>query len=404
MKKTLFAITLIASILSSSAVGDYGGKAPLVSKNVQYSFDLITNAYGDDSWTNDFEYIKPSWGQVIGISIETNQFSQSAYTWMASKADSAAMSSALAGKMANPSGTTNQFIRGDGSLANIPLTTNGINGAQGPQGIQGATGATGAAGPTGATGSTGAAGANGLNGTNPIITIASVTTGAAGSSATVSNVVSGGVSNAISFTIPRGDTGATGAQGPAGTNGTNGISITGAKGDKGDTGSQGIQGIQGFSGANGSNGTNGLNGTNGTNGLNGAAGATGPTGPQGTNAFSVNVTNRPPHISGLWYSNDSPNTLILKTKVQATFGLVLGTVEVHSWTSPSIIDVVNRRTNDWWADGTLVSLTAPQPKKFSLSVEVPPHWCFVAATNAVLTGIGNSTAVSDANTPFYYIY
>lgn len=263
---------------------------------------------------------------------------------IAHKADAAATATALAGKMPILVGNTNQFVLGDGSLSSLPVVHDG---AQGIQGVPGAPGATGSVGATG------------LNGTNPIIAIGTVVTGIAGSSVVVSNAVNGST-NTYSFWIPKGDSGATGAAGSVGATGG-----TGATGSTGSTGPQGIQ---------------------------------------GTNAFSMNITNRPSHIANTWYSNDSDSSLFLKTKLSATFGLALGTIETHSWTAPQITNVAFRRTNDWWGDGTLVSLTAPQPKKFSLSVEVPPHWCFVAATNVVLTGVGNSTAISDANTPFYYQY
>jgi Collagen triple helix repeat (20 copies). len=163
----------------------------------------------------------------------------------------------------------------------------GATGAPGPIGLTGSagpTGATGPAGPVGATGATGAPGTAGAtgpqgptvnflgawtnstaysigdavseNGTSYIaftantainpatdiggnwavlaqagaagtVTVGTTTTGAAGSSASVTN---SGTSSAavLNFTIPQGPagpTGATGLQGPAGTNGTNGSGI-----------------------------------------------------------------------------------------------------------------------------------------------------------------------------------
>ena len=78
-----------------------------------------------------------------------------------------------------------------------------------PRGDTGATGATGATGPAGADGR------DGNDGAAATIAVGTVTTGAAGSSATVTN--SGTSSAAVfDFTIPRGDTGATGPQGPSG--------------------------------------------------------------------------------------------------------------------------------------------------------------------------------------------
>ena len=131
----------------------------------------------------------------------------------------------------------------------------GADGAQGPQGEGSATVSigtvtTGNAGTnasvtnvgstTAATlnftiprGDTGAAGSNGTDGSDgaaATIAIGSVTTGAAGSSATVTN---SGSSNAatFNFTIPKGDTG---AQGPAGQDGQDGADGAISDGDKGD--------------------------------------------------------------------------------------------------------------------------------------------------------------------------
>jgi hypothetical protein len=86
-------------------------------------------------------------------------------------------------------------------------------------------------GDTGATGATGAQGPQGIPGTAATIDAGTTTTGAAGSSASVTNV---GTSNAavFNFSIPRGDTGATGATGATGTAATIavGTTTTGAPG------------------------------------------------------------------------------------------------------------------------------------------------------------------------------
>jgi|694.fasta_scaffold01697_20 hypothetical protein len=103
-------------------------------------------------------------------------------------------------------------------------------------------------GPTGATGATGA------TGPSNVLSVGTVTTGNAGSSASVT-IAGTSPSQTISFTIPRGDTGATGL-----------------------TGEQGIQGVQGIQGEQG---IQGLKGDKGDTGETGATGATGPTGPQG---------------------------------------------------------------------------------------------------------------------------
>lgn len=104
----------------------------------------------------------------------------------------------------------------------------------------------------------------GAGGTSATVAVGTVTTGAAGSSATVTNE---GTSSAaiFDFVIPRGDTGAAGPQGP--------------KGDTGATGPQGIQGLTGDTGPQGPTGADGAQGPQGIQGQKGDTGATGPAGP-----------------------------------------------------------------------------------------------------------------------------
>ena len=74
-------------------------------------------------------------------------------------------------------------------------------------------------------GAPGANGTNGINGTAATITVGTTTTGAPGSSASVTNI--GTTTAAIfDFSIPRGFDGATGPAGTPGINGTNGINTT----------------------------------------------------------------------------------------------------------------------------------------------------------------------------------
>lgn len=167
----------------------------------------------------------------------------------------------------------------------------------------------------------------------------------------------------------------------------------------------------GTNGLNGSNGTNGLNGSQGIQGVVGPQGNTGSTGSngavgaqgiQGTNAFSINVTNRPAHISGIWYSNDQSYTLMGVAKVIMTPALVAGNIEVDSWTAPNVNDVVNRRTNDWVSCPTFLLNLSP-PAKGSVSYQVPPHWCFTI-TNAAISGVGNSAVVAPNDSVYWYQY
>lgn len=69
-----------------------------------------------------------------------------------------------------------------------PQGTNGTTGATGPtgpQGLQGTNGTTGATGPTGPQGTAGTTGATGPTGPAPSLVVGTVTTGAPGTSASV---------------------------------------------------------------------------------------------------------------------------------------------------------------------------------------------------------------------------
>jgi hypothetical protein len=87
-----------------------------------------------------------------------------------------------------------------------PQGPQGIQGLQGDPGDQGPAGETGPAGATGPAGPEGPTGPQGTAGTAATITIGAVTTGAAGSTVSVTN---SGTSTAaiLNFTIPKGDPG-----------------------------------------------------------------------------------------------------------------------------------------------------------------------------------------------------
>ena len=89
-----------------------------------------------------------------------------------------------------------------------------------PRGDTGATGSTGATGPQGSTGPQGPA---------ATVSVGSTTTGAAGSSASVTNSGTSGAA-VLDFAIPRGDTGATGPVGPQGPQGLPGTVSLGQAG------------------------------------------------------------------------------------------------------------------------------------------------------------------------------
>jgi hypothetical protein len=155
----------------------------------------------------------------------------------------------------------------------------------------------------------------GGSGTGATIQIGTVTTGAPGSSATITN--SGTESEAVfNFTIPRGDIGSTGATGAAGATGTTGAQgPTGATGPQGPTGPQGETGPAGPTGATGSQGPQGEQGEQGDTGLTGptgatgAAGAAGPqgaTGPAGT--ITIGAVNTGSPGSGVVVTNSGTST------------------------------------------------------------------------------------------------
>jgi hypothetical protein len=144
--------------------------------------------------------------------------------------------------------------------------------------LKGNIGAIGAPGAAGATGANGTNGTNGTNGAAATVGVGTVTTGAAGTSASVTN--SGSSSAAVfNFTIPQGLVGAQGVQGPAGNTGAQGPA--GATGTQGPAGATGAQGPAGATGAQGAAGNTGAQGPAGATGAQGPAGATGAQGPAG---------------------------------------------------------------------------------------------------------------------------
>ena len=96
-----------------------------------------------------------------------------------------------------------------------------LKGAKGDKGDKGDTGADGAKGDKG---DTGAKGEKGADGVTPTFTIGTITTGAAGSTATVT--ITGTAPNyVLNFTIPKGDKGDKGDTGASGSGGSGGIAF-----------------------------------------------------------------------------------------------------------------------------------------------------------------------------------
>ena len=113
------------------------------------------------------------------------------------------------------------------------------------------------------------------------IVIGTTETGEEGTDAEVS-VVNNGVSATLSFTIPKGDTGAQGTRGAQGARGVQGTSgAQGARGVQGTSGAQGARGAVGPTGPQGERGTQGDTGAQGSRGAQGETGSQGSRGAQG---------------------------------------------------------------------------------------------------------------------------
>lgn len=177
------------------------------------------------------------------------------------------------------------------------------------------------AGADGADGADGSDGINGQDGAAATISVGTVTTGSAGSSATVTN---SGTSSAATFdfTIPKGDTGSDGANGQDGADGQDGAAATIAVGSvtTGAAGSSASVTNSGTSSAatfdftipKGDTGQAGADGADGADGVNGADGADGKTILNGSGApstegsdgdFWIDTTNDRlygPKASGSW--------------------------------------------------------------------------------------------------------
>lgn len=143
MKKLILVLFASIGVVSNSLAVDW-----LLTVSGNYlSYHDVTNAIPKSDW--------PIYGIIdIPISMETQNL-------IDSKADSAAMTTALAGKLSTPTGTTNQYIDGTGVLRTAPLALNGTNGATGSTGSQGMQGVMGLQGANGSNGSTGASGSDG---------------------------------------------------------------------------------------------------------------------------------------------------------------------------------------------------------------------------------------------------
>ena len=138
-----------------------------------------------------------------------------------------------------PRGATGpQGAKGDkgDAFTYADFTQEQLAGLKGPQGDKGLQGLQGERGERGLQGLQGIQGVKGDTGTPATVRIGTVETGAAGTSASVTN--SGTASAAVfDFIIPKGDKGATGDRGPQGLQGAQGL--RGEKGEKGEKGDRG---------------------------------------------------------------------------------------------------------------------------------------------------------------------
>lgn len=159
-----------------------------------------------------------------------------------------------------PRGATGpQGAKGDkgDAFTYADFTQEQLAGLKGPQGDKGLQGLQGERGERGLQGLQGIQGVKGDTGTPATVRIGTVETGAAGTSASVTN--SGTASAAVfDFVIPRGDKGDTGPQGLQGIQGATGA--TGPQGERGPQGLQGERGLQGLQGPKGNDGAAGAAG------------------------------------------------------------------------------------------------------------------------------------------------
>lgn len=194
----------------------------------------------------------------------------------------------------------------------IPRGATGVTGPAGAAGAKGATGNTGLPGATGSTGATGATGAGGAAGVSPTISIGTVSALDPGDTPTVTNVGSS-TSVVLDIGLPagaKGDTGDTGPQGPAGADGSGGgggatvaigTTTTGAAGSSAIVTNTGTTSAaifnftipRGATGAAGSTGATGATGSSGAAGAKGDTGAVGSAGPSGTITIGTVTTGLP---------------------------------------------------------------------------------------------------------------
>ena len=163
---------------------------------------------------------------TVTMSKNNNEYTLNFGIPKGNKGDTGASGSSGEATVVNPTITIGTVTNGDTASATITgdspnYTLNLVlpKGAKGDKGDTGAAGIDGAKGDKGDKGEKGDTGANGTDGVTPTLSIGTVTTGAAGSSA---SVTMGGTapSYVLNFTIPKGDKGDKGDTGASGSGGS----------------------------------------------------------------------------------------------------------------------------------------------------------------------------------------
>jgi len=193
MKKTLFFVTILASVVTVSAqTGNVGINTQQPSETLDVNGTLRVRSLSDGTSSSSYDQVLVMKADGTIGKTSRSAFASSALNALVKTTIEVAGIHCLTGGLKVESG---QDINGNGVLeaGEVTVTNYVCNGAQGVQGIQGIVGPTGSQGATGATGATGPQGVAGPQG-------------------------------------PQGATGATGATGVGLTNGTSGgqIYLTGS--------------------------------------------------------------------------------------------------------------------------------------------------------------------------------
>lgn len=250
--------------------------------------------------------------------------------------------------------------------------------------------------PRGDVGATGATGSTGATGAAATIAVGTTTTGAAGSSATVTNSGTSGAAT-FNFTIPRGDTGATGA--------------TGAKGDKGDTGNTGATGSAATvaagtttTGAAGSSASVTNAGTSSAAVFNftiprGDTGATGATGPANTLTVSGTTTGAAGSSASVTVSGTAPNQSLAFTIPRGDTGATGATGSTGAAGAAATIAVGTTTTGAAGSSATVTNSGTSSAAVFDFTIPVGATGATGATGNTGATGSQGPSGVIAVTSP-----